>query len=116
LIRNSDRHPNACTSTPPTLGPTAAANAPAALHTPIDAMRFSAGVSVRTIASEAGIIAAAAAPWSARATSSTGTLGDSAQTSDIAANPATPARNSVRRPIVSANLPDGASRAANNVA
>ena len=62
LITNRDRQPNVCTSTPPTLGPTAAAKAPAALHTPIEAILRSTGVSVSTIASEAGIIAAAAAP------------------------------------------------------
>ena len=74
-MTNSERQPKACTSTPPTLGPTAAANAPAALHSATEVPRRSAGVSASRMASEAGIIVAAKAPWTARAASSTGTLG-----------------------------------------
>ena len=115
-MTNSERQPKACTSTPPTLGPTAAANAPAALHSATEVPRRSAGVSARRIASDAGIIVAAKAPWTARAASSTGTLGASAQTSESAANPPTPMRYSERRPITSASRPAGASSAANVVA
>jgi hypothetical protein len=79
-------------------------------------VRRSAGVSLSRTAKEAGIIIAANAPWSARAANSTATLGDSAQASDIKANPPTPSPYRVRRPITSAIRPAGASRAANSVA
>ena len=116
LITNSERHPKAWTSTPPRLGPTAAASAPAALHSATDLVRCSAGVSANRIASDAGIISAAIAPWSPRATSSSGRLGANAQASDISAKPVTPTRYRVRRPITSARRPAGASSAANSVA
>jgi hypothetical protein len=55
-------------------------------------------------------------PGARAAARSTGTLGAAAQTADISANPPTPARNNVRRPITSASRPEGASRAAKVVA
>ncbi len=62
LMTNTDRQLNHSMRTPPMLGPTAAPNAEAALHTPIELARRPAGPSRRRIASEAGIIAAAPAP------------------------------------------------------
>jgi hypothetical protein len=113
LMTNSDRHPSASTSTPPIAGPAAAGSAPAALHAPIAAARRSGGVSTRTTASDAGITAAAAAPWSARAASRTPSDGASAHASDITVKPATPASIRVRRPTMSATRPAGARNAAN---
>ena len=106
------RQPAASTSAPPIVGPAAAASAPAALHAPIAAARRSGGVSARMTASDAGIIAAAPAPWRPRATSRIPNDGATAATSDMVVNTNAPPASSARRPSRSAKRPPGASSAA----
>ena len=115
-MTNSARQPTWSTRTPPIAGPAAAASAPAALQAPIAAARRSGAVSESTTASEAGIIAAAAAPCRARATSSVGRLGASAHSRLKSVKPPTPAISSARRPTTSATRPAGASSAAKTTA
>jgi hypothetical protein len=120
LIMNGERQPSASTNTPPTLGPTAGANAPAA---PAWADRGSerAGGAPHPDRRRPLLRRRVAehdrqrcrdhrlrrSPWRARATSSTGTLGAAAHSADSSAKPPTPARKTVRLPITSASRPDG---------
>src|SRR4051794_34728251 len=80
------------------------------------AERLSAGVSASTSPSAAGIMAAAAAPCTARAATSAPTLGASALASEATVNSATPPMNTRRRPTRSATRPAGVSSAANSTA
>jgi hypothetical protein len=79
---------------------------------PIGSGSRSAAPRLCGIASEAGIIAAAPAPWIARAASRRPSDGASAAASDMAVNSPTPASMSLRRPTTSATRPAGASSAA----
>ncbi|GAA4994771.1 hypothetical protein GCM10025734_25000 [Kitasatospora paranensis] len=101
---------------PPTVGPTAAASAEAALHRPMDFTRPSAGPSSSRIAREAGIIAAAPTPCRTRVPIRTAMLGATAHSSEATVNVPMPKTKSRRRPSTSAIRPAGASRAANMTA
>ncbi len=116
LIKNTACQLNASTSSPPRLGPTAAAAAPAALSSEIDMTRRSAGVSSRSTDSDAGTMTAAPTPWIALAAMSSGSVGESAHSSEATVNSTMPPSRIRLRPNVSARRPVGASNAANSTA
>jgi hypothetical protein len=69
-----------------------------ALKMPMAAPRFSGGNAALSRASPSGMISAAPAPWSARATISVSTFGASAQAADETVKTARPTAYSLRRP------------------
>ena len=71
---------------------------PHAVHEPIAAPRSDSGNTATMIASDAGVSSAPETPCSARATTSSSTLGASAQSSEAAPKPATPSVKTRRSP------------------
>lgn len=116
LTRKIARQSHHSTSSPPMLGPTAAARPPAADHAPRAAARRAGGVWASTRPSAAGIIPAAAAPWRARARISRSAFGAALAASEVRVKARAEPMNSTRRPRVSASRPAAASRAAKSTA
>ena len=115
LTRKTQRHP-ACTSSPPTGGPAAAATPPTAAQIPTAAARFSAGYSGSNRPSEVGTMNAAPTDWITRATTSTSTEGAAAHAADARLNRTMPHMNPRFRPARSAHRPAGTSSAAKAIA
>ena len=86
-------------------GPTPAATAAEAPHTPMAWARRSAGKAAITSASEAGTSIAAPNAWTARARMSSSTEGASPHRAEAMVNTATPATNERRRPTMSVRRP-----------
>jgi hypothetical protein len=92
LITKIQRQVAPSLSRPPIGGPSAAATDPTAPQPAITAAQRCGGNAASRRPSAAGIIAAAAMPWIARAATSTPTEGARAHTAEAAANSETPAR------------------------
>ena len=88
--RNTERQPARSTRMPPSAGSGRGGLALAAPQTPIAAARRSGGVSARITSGDAGIIAAAPAPWRPRATSRMPSVGAAAAAIDMMVNSAAP--------------------------
>ena len=116
LIRNTERHPKASTSTPPRAGPAAVASEPAAPQAPMAAARPAGGVAASSRPRAAGIMPAAAAPCTARAATSHERFGAAAHRADAAVKTVSATRKTRLRPKASARRPTGVSRAANSTA
>ena len=98
LTRKTAGQPNASTSTPPSTQPDAPPPAAAAVHQPTARRRCSGSANVAvSSASAAGVCTAAAMPCPARAATSSAAVGASAQASEAAPNPTTPAREHAPR-------------------
>ncbi len=115
LTKNTQRHPAASTSAPPSDGPSAAATAPVAPQMPVAVARCASGNSGSSRASEVGTSAAAPAAWTTRAATRTSTVGARPAAAEAARNVSRPAMNIRRRPTRSATRPAGTSSAANTM-
>ena len=114
LIQNTQRQLT-CTRVPPMTGPSAAPSAPRADQVPMAFGRAGAGTAASSSDSDAGTIAPAPAAWTTRAAISAPTPGARPHSTEPTVNPASPATNSRRRPIRSAQRPAGTSTAANTI-
>ena len=112
LTRKAQRQPPSCTRAPPIGGPTPAATAADAPHTPMAWARRSAGKAAMTSASEAGTSIAAPKAWNTRARMRNSTDGARPHAADAMVNTATPATNDRRRPTRSVSRPHRMSEAA----
>ena len=115
FTKNTSRQSVACTSTPPSEGPVAAATAPVAPHSAVAVARCSIGNSGSSSPSEVGTSTAAPAACTTRAATRTGTDQASPQSADAARNVSSPMKNMRRRPTMSATRPAGTSSAANTM-
>src|SRR6266536_4605413 len=105
LMPNAHRHDTSCTSQPPRNGPIAVATPPRPDQAPTAAARSSWANAEEMIARLPGVNSAPPMPCKARAAISVSTLGDIAQSSDAAANHATPTRYTRRLPSRSPSDP-----------
>ena len=112
LTQKIHRQPAYSVSRPPASGPTAAAPAITAPHTPNAAARSSPWNREFTLDRVDGRIAAPPMPCTTRATISTPADPARPASTEPRTNSATPARNNVLRPLASPNLPAVSSRAA----
>jgi hypothetical protein len=102
-------------SRPPTIGPEVDATEPPNAQTATARPRWTVSgydwlIRVRV----AGMITAAAAPWTSRATTSRPSVGAAPQVTDATVNSATPTVKARRAPNLSARDPEDRSRAANS--
>ena len=101
FTQNTHCQPRPWVTAPPRTGPSTTATLVRLPYMPIARPRRCAGNAAFSRASAIGMMAAAPAPWTARAAISTPTLGASAHTADAAANRASPAAKTRRRPSMS---------------
>src|SRR5262249_38098064 len=105
LTTNTERQPHASTKSPPMVGPSAAASAPAAPQSAMACGTLDLGKACRISASDAGVSAAAPHPCRTLAATSTPTPGATAQMADATVKTPIPARKTRRRPRRSAHRP-----------
>ena len=111
LTKNTDRHPNPAISSPPRLGPRAAASPPMAPHTPMANWWRERGKAAMVRASPAGNSKAPPTDWTTRAAISIPMPVAAPEPIDPAMKAASPTRNARRRPCRSASQPATSSRA-----
>ena len=105
LTRNTLRQPSDSVSSPPTVGPTAVATLAMAVHRPMArALLVGSGKAADTSARDVTLTAAAATPWTPRATLSTSIDGASPEATDASVNTTSPSTYSRRRPVRSATV------------
>ena len=105
LTTNTERQPHVSTKSPPIVGPTAAASAPAAPQSAIACGTRDFGNACRMSARDAGVRAAAPTPCSTRPAMSRPTPGAAAQIAEATVKSAMPARKMRRLPSRSAHRP-----------
>ena len=111
LMRKTDPHQKASSSSPPTIGPSAAATTEMAPHTATARLRSrTSSKPMRIRARVAGIMHAAPTARIARAAMGAPTAGAKAASSDAAPNTTRPMRNSRRWPYRSPSVPAPSSR------
>ena len=115
FTRNTSLQFEACTSRPPSDGPTAAATAAEAPSIATPPIRLSAGSSPRSSPSDVGTSSAAPAACTMRIPTRVPADGAIAHSSDAAVKVKSPAMNTRRRPTRSASCPAGISSAANTM-
>ncbi len=115
FTRKTNRQ-SACTSTPPSGGPVAAAMPPVAAHTPIPRWRSVGANSGSMRPSDVGSISAPPAACTTRAPIRKPTDGASAHAALASRKTVRPSRNARLRPKASAQRPAGTSSAAKTIA
>ena len=98
LIAKIQRQDALSTSWPPISGPSTVPIPLQAVQAPTARPRSSGGKVATITASAAGVSSAPNTPWSARASTSSSTVGATAQNTDVTPNPATPIANTRRAP------------------
>ena len=113
LIRNTEPHQKRSSSTPPTIGPTAAPPAAIALHKPMARVRSRATVKIeRMMASVDGMMVAPPTPMSTRAAMSHSADGAKAASAEARPKIAQPASSTRLRPRRSLRAPADTSKPA----
>jgi len=113
LIQKIQCHPIACTTAPPTNGPTAPLTPPAPLQMPIAHARRPGGYAPVTRVRVSGTMIAAPAPCIARAATNTPIVGADPASKDAPTNVARPVQSIRRRPKRSPSAAPVNSRQAN---